>query len=262
MPKVSIIMGVYNCAKTLRASIDSILAQTFTDWEFIICDDGSKDETFVILQEYGERYPEKFVILKNEKNCGLATSLNKCFQKSVGKYIARMDGDDISLAERIEIQIKFLEEHLEYDLVSCSFYVFDDSEVWGIRKLKEKPEKEDFLWTSPFCHACVVYRAGSLKSVGAYRCEKETLRCEDYDLFMRMYATGMKGYNIQKPLYKVYEGREAYARRKYRYRWDEAKVRFKGFKILNLLPDGIPYIIKPLVVGLIPWKIIEMVKKR
>ncbi len=263
MPKVSIIMGVYNCAKTLRASIDSILAQTFTDWEFIICDDGSKDETFVILQEYGERYPEKFVILKNEKNCGLTKTLNICIAHCSPQvtYIARMDGDDISLPKRLEKQITFLDKHKEIAFLGCNVNLFDENGRWGKRKLPERPNRKDFLWTSPFVHPTVIIRKQAISVVDGYHDCPQTNRCEDYDLWMRLYSIGLIGYNLQEELFDYFEGRASYGKRKYRYRFNEAKVRFHGYKTLGLLPQGFFYAIKPLLVGLIPAKVMIAIRK-
>lgn len=90
-------MGIYNCAETLPEAIDSVLTQTFSDWQLILCDDGSKDNTYGIAKEYQGRFPEKILLLQNEQNMGLNHTLNRCLQVASGEYVARMDGDDISL---------------------------------------------------------------------------------------------------------------------------------------------------------------------
>ena len=99
-PLVSILMGIYNCADTLEEAIESIENQTYDNWELIMCDDGSKDNTYEIAKKYNEKNPEKFVLIKNEKNLGLNMTLNNCLKVAKGELIARMDGDDISLPER------------------------------------------------------------------------------------------------------------------------------------------------------------------
>ena len=111
MPKVSIIMGIFNCAETLPEAIDSVLAQTFSDWQLILCDDGSKDNTYGIAKEYQGRFPEKILLLQNERNMGLNHTLNRCLQVVSGEYVARMDGDDISLPTRLEKEAAFLDAH-------------------------------------------------------------------------------------------------------------------------------------------------------
>ena len=109
MPKVSIIMGARNCEKTIQKCIDSIFAQTFTDWEFIICDDASEDGTGQLLENFQKVHSEKIIVLHNKERQFLAYSLNKCLRIARGTYIARMDADDISLPRRLEKQVKYLD---------------------------------------------------------------------------------------------------------------------------------------------------------
>ena len=105
--KVSILMGIYNCADTLSDAIDSIIKQTYVNWELILCDDGSQDDTYQVALKYQEKYPDKIILLKNKKNIRLAASLNRCAQYATGEYVARMDGDDLSLPNRFEKQVFF-----------------------------------------------------------------------------------------------------------------------------------------------------------
>lgn len=263
MCEISVIMGIYNMAnkkEIMRLAIESILNQTYKNFEFIICDDGSSDETYEILKEFCKK-DERILLLKNNKNRGLAYSLNHCLSIAKGKYIARMDADDISMPDRLEKQIKFLDEHLEYAMVGCNLLLINDKGIWGKRILAEKPTKKSFLFTSPFCHPAIVMRKDVLDEVNNYKVEKITRRAEDYDLFMRIYANGYKGYNIQKFLYQFREDNDAFKRRAYKYRWDEIQVRYRGFKKLGLMPKGFLYVIKPLIVGLIPQKFLVKLRK-
>ena len=104
-PKISVLMGIYNCAQTLPAAIDSILAQTEKDWELILCDDGSQDDTCLVAERYRQQYPEKIVLLKNERNMGLNATLNRCLKAARGEFIARMGGDDLCERERFRKQL-------------------------------------------------------------------------------------------------------------------------------------------------------------
>src|SRR5690606_26975275 len=117
-PRISILMAIYNCATTLPEAIDSLYAQTYKDFKLILCDDGSTDDTYEVAKSYVGTY-ENIVLLRNEKNLKLAATLNHCLQYADTEYVARMDGDDISLPERFERQIQFLDEHPEYAVVSC-----------------------------------------------------------------------------------------------------------------------------------------------
>lgn len=260
--KVSVVMGLYNCEKTLRTSLDSLVKQTFQDFDVILCDDGSTDGTLRLAEEYVKRFPDSYHLLVNSSNKGLAFSLNKCLIFAKGDYIARMDADDYSLPDRFKQQVAFLDNHPQYDFVGSSVDLFDEAGTWGIRRMPEKPQKRDFLFVSPFVHPTLMIRESALSAVERYDTSKKMLRAEDYDLFMRLYANGYTGYNIQDCLVQFREDSAARKRRSYRLRLDEAKVRLAGFKQLKLLPEGYPYVIKPLIVGLIPQSILRMIKRQ
>ena len=143
MPKVSVIMGVYNCENTLDDAINCILKQSFSDWEMIICDDGSSDRTFEIALKY---VCNKIKLLRNEKNRGLNYTLNKCLAYSSGEYIARMDGDDLCSEDRFLKEVNELDHHKEIAIVSCNMEYFDEDGVWGMCRKKEYPIGKDFLY--------------------------------------------------------------------------------------------------------------------
>ena len=262
MPRVSVISGAYNAAGcySFEKSIRSILDQTYSDFEFIICDDGSTDDTFKILEEF-TKIDSRIKLIRNENNLGLSASLNRCIEISSGEYIARHDCDDISSAERIEKQISFLDSNPEISLLGTYSYLFDESGVWGELTFPTEITRKSFLFRTPHQHGSVVFRKEALVKAGGYRVAKETRRTEDYDLFMRMHLFA-KSANLPEFLYYFCEDKNTLKRRKYRYRIDEAKVRFKGFKKLGLLPGGILYVIKPLAVGLIPSPLLKKIRKK
>lgn len=254
---VSILMGIYNTPdlQILQKVVESIRQQTFTDWEWIICDDGSTDTTRETIQSLIQG-DDRIRLIRNETNLGLAASLNHCMKYARGKYIARMDADDGCVPNRLEKQVQFLDENPGYQLVGTAAELFDEDGIWGQRKMPELPEKCDFLWGSPFIHPTIVIRREALLRVHGYRVAKETRRTEDYDLFMRLYAKGYQGYNLQEELYYFREDKTARKRKKYRYRIDEARVRWKGFRQMGLMPKGLVYVVKPLIVGLIPYPVL------
>lgn len=253
--KISIIMGVYNCKDTLDEAIMSIMDQTYEDWEFIICDDGSTDNTYNVAYKYKQHYPNQFIILKNECNKGLNYTLNQCLKYASGEYIARMDGDDISLPNRFETQIQFLQEHKEYSFVSCSSIYFDNqTEIYNIKKDGE-PAINRFAIGSPFCHAASMIKKVAYDAVGGYNESKTRKRVEDYDLWIRMYEMGLRGYNLSTPLYKIREDFNAYKRRKYRYRINEFLVSISAVYKLKLPAYLYIYSLRPLLVGLLPKRL-------
>lgn len=262
MPRVSVISGAYNIEGvfSFHKSMESILTGELEDFEFIICDDGSSDKTWELLSEYAKR-DARIVLLKNEENKGLAFSLNRCIEIAKGEYIARHDLDDYSHKERLKKQIDYLDKNKDVSLLGTQAYLFDKNGVWGKEHFPVKVTKRDFLFTSPYQHGAVVFRREALVSAGGYRVAKETMRAEDYDLFMTMHMT-QKGENLDEFLYYFCEDDSSKKRRKYRYRIGEMKVRFRGFKRLGLMPRGFFYAIKPLIVGLIPPSLLDRLKKK
>lgn len=250
--KISVIMGIYNCEATLAEAIDSILNQTCTNWELIMCDDGSTDGTLKVAREYQEKYPDKIKLIINENNLGLNKTLNRCLKYADGDYIARMDGDDISLPTRFEKEAKFLDENSEYAIVSAPMIYFDENGDWGRGKAVEYPDKMTFVAGTPFCHAPCMVRVEAYKAANGYSENKKTLRAEDYDLWFRLYSMGYKGYNIQEPLYKMRDDESAYHRRKFRYAFNEFYVRRKGYKALKVPKRCYIFALRPLAVGLLP----------
>ncbi|WP_308698567.1 glycosyltransferase [uncultured Thomasclavelia sp.] len=255
--EVSIIMGVYNCEDTIDEAIQSILDQTFTNWEFIICDDCSTDNTYQKVQKYVDKYPDKIFLIKNEKNSKLAASLNHCLKYARGKYIARMDGDDISIKTRFERQVKFLDEHPEYSVVGSNFIPFNKKDI-GITKVPEKPTKDTLKLFSPYVHATIMMRKEVYDDLGGYRVCKETQRCEDADLWFRFYHRGYKGYNIQEPLYKVREDMDAFKRRKFRFGLQLMKVSVRGFKLLDFPKYYYLFLLKPLLASFLPAPVMKI----
>ncbi|WP_094603517.1 Putative glycosyltransferase EpsE [Sporomusa silvacetica DSM 10669] len=255
---VSVIMGIYNCEATLKESIDSIINQTYTNWELVLCDDGSTDTTFKIAQQYASKYQGKIKLLKNEKNLGLAATLNHCLQYATGEYIARMDGDDISLPERFEKQVAFLSANPEYQVVGTQMISFDETGEKGIKYAVEKPDKSYLLYNTPFAHATIMMRRTAYEQLGGYRVHKEVTHCEDVDLWFRFYKAGFTGYNLQIPLYKVRESLKDFKRRKFLYSLNAAIVCYKGFKLLGYPAKDYIFLLKPIISGLIPSPIMKL----
>lgn len=261
--RISVIMGIYNCAPTLAEALDSLLAQTFQDFKVIMCDDGSSDNTIEIASEYVNRYPDKFILIRNDRNMKLAATLNHCLEYADTEYVARMDGDDISLPTRFEKEVDFLDSHPEFALVSCPMIYFDESGDYKTGSAKSNPTKEDLKYGPPFCHAPVIMRNDILKSIGCYTAEPWVERAEDYYLWYKFYKAGFKGANLSEPLYKMRNDRNAFARRKPSDRWRSYKLEIKIRKSLGL---SHPYLsgLKNLSKALVPIFVIKLIynKKR
>ena len=262
--EISVVMGVYNIhdKDVLYSSIRSILDQTFTDFEFIIYNDGSDEDVTEYLKNV-TKLDSRIILIGSEENKGLAFSLNTCIEQAKGKYIARMDGDDISVPTRFAKQYEFMENHPEYAWCGTNAELINSEGAWGERVMVEEPTARDFLKYSPFIHPSVMYRADVFEHTDKYKVSEETLRCEDYEIFMRLYSLGYKGYNIQEKLFKYREEKQSYKKRSMRFRMNEAKIRYRNFKKLHMLfPTGWIYVIRPVIGGLVPNGMISYMKRK
>ena len=158
-PAISVVMSVYNVEQYIGEAIESILKQTFNDFEFIIVDDASTDNTLLEIKRYRD---ERIIIIENEKNLKLAASLNKGLRIAKGKYIARMAGDDISDITRFEKQFNFLEQHSEIDICGTPMKLFGAEEaVWG-SLTKDAEIKAGLIWGSTMQHGTVLMRMDTI----------------------------------------------------------------------------------------------------
>ncbi len=259
-PVISVIMGVYNSKRDmLFKAVNSVLSQDYSDFELIICDDGSNKETKNILKELP--CDDRIIIISKDKNEGLASALNSCIDVAKGRYIARQDDDDYSAPDRFSKEIAYLESHPDIDFIGSDCYLFDDSgKVYGDRIMPKEITAESFLFNSPFIHGSMMFKAEVFEN-HRYRTLGRMKKYEDYDLFMSLTADGFKSVNIADKLYYFYfePGNRKIS---FKMRKDEYKVRKEGFKKLKLMPKGFFYSLKPIALGLIPNGIFMKLKKK
>ena len=255
-------MGIYNCADTLEEAVACIVNQTYTNWELILCDDGSTDLTYSVAEELLGKYPEKIVLLRNPKNCGLNHTLNRCLEAASGDYIARMDADDRCSPERFAIEAKELDENPDIAIVSTDMEHFDERGTWGRQGHPDEPKPGDFVHGTPFNHAPCMVRREAYEAVGGYSEDLKYLRVEDYHLWVKMYRAGFRGRNIHQVLYQMRDDRDAYHRRKFTYRINEARVKALAVKELKLPVYNYAYALRPIAVGLLPAGIYDLLHKK
>ncbi|MEP7356058.1 MAG: glycosyltransferase family 2 protein [Anaerolineales bacterium] len=209
MPRVSIVMSVYNGLPYLPAAFDSILNQTFTDFEFVVIDDSSTDGSEALLREYAAS-DARVVLVRNERNLGLVTSLNKGLALTRGEYIARQDADDISLPQRLEKQVAFLDSHPAVGLLGTLTQVIDaqGQPVHGTGHFMPLTDnaalQAQLLRNNPFCHGSVMLRRICLERSGPYDPRAIT---EDYELWLRLAeVTELAKVEPVLYLYRVHSG--------------------------------------------------------
>jgi glycosyltransferase involved in cell wall biosynthesis len=197
-PQLSIIMSVYNCEETITPAVRSILDQSFTDFEFIIVDDGCTDLTIAHIKELED---SRIIILSNEENIGLTRSLNKAVTRATGQYIARQDADDISMPGRLEKQITFMDAHSDVTVLGTSRGTLDhNGNITSTTLLPKEPDYSCFLRRNCLVHGSIMIRREALIKAGGYN---EVFRyTQDYELWLRM-AKDHKIMNLQEPLYGI-----------------------------------------------------------
>ncbi len=207
MVTISVVMPVYNGEKFLREAIDSILAQSFEDFEFIIINDGSNDNSEGIILSYSD---SRIVYVKNEVNLRLIKTLNKGVDIAKGKYIARMDADDVALPNRFETQLKYFSRHPDVGIVGGrTLYLYLSGQIKKpsfFCRLKETPP-----YIQPFentvRHPAVMVVADLLKK-NHYRDDGTALHIEDWELWLRLYSKGVKCVSTDEYLlhYRITDG--------------------------------------------------------
>lgn len=251
MATISVLMGIYNCASTLEEAVSCVQAQSYMDWELIMCDDGSSDNTLEVANQLAVQN-ERIKVICNDRNMGLSSTLNHCLSIATGEYVARMDGDDVCPSDRFRSELNFLQRHPEYALVSGWMECYDAQGTYGTIRYCEMPQYEDFVRGSQFCHAGSMIRREVLQNLGGYSSSQNTERVEDYDLWVRLYAAGYKGYNLQQVVYSMRDDRNAYRRRKFKYRVNESRISYRVYKDCHLPLTKLCYPILPIVKGLLP----------
>lgn len=259
-PLISVLMGIYNCADTLEEAVNSIKAQTYENWELIMCDDCSSDDTLEVARKIAET-DDRIIVIKNDKNITLAPTLNHCLSVAKGEYIARMDGDDICDPTRFEKELKFLQNNPEYALVSTRMNMYDENGIFRTTIVKDYPNEFDLVSGPPFCHAGCMMKTSVLRELDGYNTKEEVNRVEDYDLWYRIYKAGYKGANIQESLYSMRDDRKALKRRKLKYRINSFNIRKKVIKTFKLPPKYYIVAFKPIVIGLIPTPVYKILHR-
>lgn len=261
-PRISVIIGIYNCAPTLVEALDSLYSQTYQDFKIILCDDGSTDDTYNVASNYAAKH-DNIILIKNEKNMGLNFTLNHCLEYADTEYVARMDGDDISLPTRFEKEINFLDNNPEYSIVSSPMIYFDEHGEFGRGKGGKEPTKQDFIYGTPICHAPCMVRSEAYKSVDGYSVDKRLLRYEDYNLWMKMMAKGYRGYMLEEQLYMMRDDRNAVNRRSFKGRINGIYAHYLAHKTLKLpWHKYVVFVIFSIAKGIMPKRIYNYFHKK
>jgi glycosyltransferase involved in cell wall biosynthesis len=232
-PTVTVLASVHNSGTSVDRMIDSILGQTFTDFEFLVIDDGSSDGSADILRDRA-RQDCRLQILTNEQNLGLAASLNRGLRAARGEWVARIDADDEALPHRLARQLDFVRRNPDVDVVGGWIVVRQRGTVTGVRKVPENHhEIVRLLYSCPLYHPTVMYRRERVLEVGAY--DPALRRRQDLDLWFRCAHHGFRFANIPEPL-TIYSSKDFFGRNTLDGALIHAWVALRGCRLVGSSP--------------------------
>jgi len=239
-PMISVVMSVYNAEKYLQEAIQSILTQTYKDFEFIIINDGSSDKSLEIIEKY--RNQDERIVLISRENRGLIASLNEGIEKARGKYIARMDADDISLPERFEKQLELMEKDT-LDICGCHYFLINEKNDF-VSVFLAPIIKSSFYYhmanTVPFGHPSVMYRKDFFERHNLFYGKSRYQNAEDYALWLNMWQLGASFGNVNAFLFKYRDFSESLSKKNNKKISNDRDAIRKEFLILektNIVKD-------------------------
>jgi len=260
-PKVSIIMAVYNGEEFLSDSILSVLNQTYKNFEFIVVNDSSTDNSLNILKDF-QKKDERIKVINNNQNLGLTKSLNIGLLESKGEYIARLDAGDISLPERLERQVDFLDTNKNIGLIGTWMNIIDTKGNL-VKEVKyptiNKELKKDLINYNPFVHSSIMFRRELAKQVGFYN--EEYKYTQDYNFYFKLFPYTQFA-NIPMFLVKYRTLPKSITSTKNKMQVLFAnKARIEAIKLGYYEKWNYIYVIKNYLINLIPTKIKFLIKK-
>lgn len=262
MQLVSVIMGTYNPSESIFSSVNSILTQSYSNFEFIIYNDGSDDADSINRILKLQSMDTRIIVIDSKENKGLAYALNQCIMKSKSDILIRMDDDDISHHERIK---KLVKKSLDFPcaaVIGTWSSIFESNgKKWGFNHPPAYPTKLDAFRGYAFIHASVLLRKNEIKEINFYNTSKNIIRLEDYDLWIRIYMNGKFGINITEELYSYFEDHSSIEKRNVSFRFREFKLRLSYLIKLKLYPVGILHTIKPLILIITPKFLYQKTRK-
>ena len=258
--RISVLLAVYNGASHLSESIQSILDQTFRDFEFVIVNDGSTDETKQILETF-KKQDSRIKLIQNDTNIGLTRSLNSGFKHVHGEYIARMDADDIALPKRFEMQLQYLESHPEVGVVGTAYeWINDSGQGIGKPNILTKPKdiQRILIRTNPLMHGSVMMRTEVFKCVGGY--DESYTKAQDYALWFKCIKFTQLA-NLPEVLMQKRMSKHMIS-----FASEQMQMRFGARARLRAIQSGLYpswtlfYVLKPLIASLLPARFVRFVR--
>ncbi len=259
IPKISVILCAYNGEDKVTRSIQSILSQTFKDFELIVIDDGSTDKTCDMIGNIQKN--DARIILESIPHGGLAKALNAGLARARGQYIARMDVDDVALSQRFQKQIRFLEQDQAVGVLGTGYEIMLPTGITRKPKvpllIQDSDLKRALPKFNPFFHGSAMIRKALLDQVGGY--DEKFLLTQDYDLWFRL-SKLTKFSNLNEVLMIRYEDLKT-TQKEARQNWYALQVRLKAIREGNSSILNIIYMVRPLLVVITPIWLKQFIRK-
>lgn len=253
-PSVTVLMSVYNGLPYLEKAIESIVHQTFSDFEFLIIDDASSDGSREVLKEWTDR-DERIRLILHEENRGLGYALSEGTKEARASLIARMDADDVAVLDRLEAQVGYLERNPDVDILGGWAEECDEEgETIGHRTYPVDHEDiVDMVWASPIIHPTVIFRKEKILDVGGY--DASLRKRQDYDLWFRCHEAGHTFANLPKSLIRYRFTETHFRRNDWRVALDQAVIGWRGCRRVNASPFAYVGVAFPLIRSLFPQRL-------
>jgi|GEM_PF-315798 len=255
--KISVVMSEFNTRETdFKASVESILNQTYRDFEFIIIDDSGKSIVTKLVESYKDK---RIRVIDNKKNRGLIYSLNKGLREAKGKYIVRMDTDDVAMPDRLSKQLQFIEIHPEYSVVgtrALEFSHFSDTGILG--KAGEKT-KTNVSVGDTLIHPSVIMKRADIIKVGGY---DDYYRAEDLSLWLKLLLAQKRLYVMEEVLLKYRVNSDDYNKRKLSARMGEISARLHYYPKLHVPAPAYLMIPKSIIAGILPAPLVRLYRSK
>jgi len=260
---ISIIVSIYNSDKTLVSMIDSVLYQTYKNFELILINDGSKDNSSNIIKKYLKK--DKRIVLIDKENSGLTKSLNIGLKRVKGDYIARLDADDIWKKDKLEKQMKFLEENKDYFLVGTAYDEIDEegSVIYVNQRTKllitDNIIRENIVKFNPFLHSSVLFRKEILDTIGFYN--EKFKYTQDYEYWIRIMSK-YKVANIDETLAsRRYSNDMISIKKEKEQKMYAIKAKLLAIKLLDKSIVEYKYLIKDILIYVLPQIVVNLIRK-
>jgi len=260
---ISIIVSIYNSDKTLSTMIDSVLNQTYKEFELILINDGSTDNSLDIIKEFAKK--DIRIVIIDKKNSGLTKSLNIGLKKANGKYIARIDADDIWYPTKLEKQVEFLEQNQDYTLIGTAYNEIDDNGKIIYKKqripllITDEEIRENIVKFNPFFHSSVMFRKKVLETIGFYN--EEFKYTQDYEYWVRIMSK-YKVTNIDEVLAsRRYSDDMISIKKEKEQRMYAIKAKLLAIKLLKKSILEYKYLVNDILVFMLPQEIVNAIRK-